>query len=211
MSSGSAELASPWRDGFLFIGNNLALDFLNTCPVQNAVATELLPDFSALLRWFVSAGQLTPAQATALERIWGKTRQAQSFAREARAARERLREGLRGWLATGSLRSARIADLNGLLAEHPMRLRLQQSGHVISTDLYLQAARPEDMLAPLADSAAKLFAGADRERVRQCGNCVLFFLDTSRKGTRHWCSMQLCGNRSKVAAFAERQRGRVAE
>ena len=62
-------VAMERRPPAIFVGDALALDFLNTCPVQNAVATELLPDFSALLRWFVSAGQLTPAQATALERI----------------------------------------------------------------------------------------------------------------------------------------------
>ncbi len=26
---------SDWKDGFLFLGNHLALDFLNTRPVQN--------------------------------------------------------------------------------------------------------------------------------------------------------------------------------
>ena len=204
-----AEPASPWRDGFLFVGNNLALDFLNTCPVQNGEATELLSDFGAVLRWFVSAGQISLAQSAALERKWGKTRQAQSFVGEVQAIRERLRTALREWIDTGSVPRARIAELNRLLAEHPMRLRLQEAGAAISTDLYLQASRPDDLLAAVADSAAKLFAGADRSRVRQCGNCVLVFLDTSKKGTRHWCSMQLCGNRSKVAAYAERQRERA--
>ena len=204
-----AETTSPWRDGFLFVGNNLALDFLNTCPVQNGEATELLSDFGAVLRWFVSARQISLAQAAALERKWGKTRQAQSFVGEVQANRERLRTALREWIDTGSVPRARIAELNRLLAEHPMRLRLQEAGAAISTDLYLQASRPEDLLAAVADSAAKLFAGADRSRVRQCGNCVLVFLDTSKKGTRHWCSMQLCGNRSKVAAYAERQRERA--
>ena len=204
-----AEPASPWRDGFLFVGNNLALDFLNTCPVQNGEATELLSDFGAVLRWFVSARQISLAQSAALERKWGKTRQAQSFVGEVQAIRERLRTALREWIDTGSVPRARIAELNRLLAEHPMRLRLQEAGAAISTDLYLQASRPEDLLAAVADSAAKLFAGADRSRVRQCGNCVLVFLDTSKKGTRHWCSMQLCGNRSKVAAYAERQRERA--
>src|SRR6516164_5368126 len=49
-------------------------------------------------------------------------------------------------------------------------------------------------------------ASVDRTRVRKCGQCVLHFLDTSKKGTRRWCSMQLCGNRLKVAAYALRKR-----
>ena len=40
--------ASVWKDGFLFVGNHLALDFLNTRPVQDGEAMELLPDFAAL-------------------------------------------------------------------------------------------------------------------------------------------------------------------
>jgi predicted RNA-binding Zn ribbon-like protein len=38
---------------------------------------------------------------------------------------------------------------------------------------------------------------------------VLHFQDTSKKGTRRWCSMRLCGNRHKVAAYADRQRRRI--
>ena len=49
---------SDWRDGFLFVGNHLALDFLNTRPVQNGEPMELLSDFGALLRWFQAAGLL---------------------------------------------------------------------------------------------------------------------------------------------------------
>ena len=38
------------------------------------------------------------------------------------------------------------------------------------------------------------------ERLRLCAadDCGLIFLDTSRPGTRRWCSMQRCGNRAKV-------------
>ena len=51
-----------------------------------------------------------------------------------------------------------------------------------------------------------LFAHVDRNRVRKCGQCVLHFYDTSKKGTRRWCSMQLCGNRLKVVAYPARRR-----
>ena len=75
-------------------------------------------------------------------------------------------------------------------------------------ELYFEPRQPEDLLTPLAHSAATLFAHVDRSRVRKCDQCVLYFHDTSKKGTRRWCSMQLCGNRRKVAAYAARQRRR---
>jgi predicted RNA-binding Zn ribbon-like protein len=37
---------------------------------------------------------------------------------------------------------------------------------------------------------------------------VLFFYDTTKNHARHWCSMTICGNRSKVAAHYRRLRGR---
>ncbi|SDM15307.1 CGNR zinc finger domain-containing protein [Nonomuraea jiangxiensis] len=45
-------------------------------------------------------------------------------------------------------------------------------------------------------------------RIRQCpaGDCAWVFWDSSAKGTRRWCKMQVCGNRAKVRAFAERRR-----
>lgn len=50
---------------------------------------------------------------------------------------------------------------------------------------------------------------ADRpDRVRRCGHpdCVLYFFDTSRNGTRRWCSMDACGNRAKAGRHYARAR-----
>src|SRR5260370_6103578 len=46
-------------------------------------------------------------------------------------------------------------------------------------------------------SIAALLADLDRAKIRKCSNCVLHFYDTSKKGTRRWCSMQICGNRAR--------------
>ena len=67
---------SDWRAGFLFVANHLALDFLNTCPVQNGEATELLPDFDALLRWSKAADLLTSGDVANLRQQWGESAQA---------------------------------------------------------------------------------------------------------------------------------------
>ena len=84
--------------------------------------------------------------------------------------------------------------------------KLQATGNDTSMKLWFEPCQPGDLFAPLAYSAAKLFAEADRNRVRKGAQFVLYFYDTSKKGTRRWCSMQLCGNRLKVAAYARRQR-----
>lgn len=71
-------------------------------------------------------------------------------------------------------------------------------------------ARPitaRQVLATVARDAVELFASPKATRLRQCaGNsCRLIFVDTSRPGRRRWCSMERCGNRSKVSAFRTRR------
>ena len=83
---------SDWKDGFLFLGNQLALDFLNTCPLQNGEAVELLPDFDALLRWFQAADLLSSREAASLRQQWGSSARAQHAVEAMRELRERLRK-----------------------------------------------------------------------------------------------------------------------
>jgi predicted RNA-binding Zn ribbon-like protein len=65
----------------------------------------------------------------------------------------------------------------------------------------------EWMLAAIARSAAELLVEGQQAPIRRCANpsCRLFFYDDSRTHRRRWCSMKLCGNRNKVAAFLKRR------
>jgi predicted RNA-binding Zn ribbon-like protein len=62
------------------------------------------------------------------------------------------------------------------------------------------------LLAAVARSGAEILADGPEARLRLCANphCGFFFCDKSRTHRRRWCSMAVCGNRSKVAAFARR-------
>ena len=195
-----------WRDGFLFVGNNLLLDFLNTRPFQGGGPQELLPDFAALARWFRAAGVLRPNQVKCLLKEWNASAAARRIVAEMHALREELRQTVMTWESGGTLSSGMIRRLNGLLAAHPMIPRMEATPEGLRMESSFVVRRPEDLFAPVAHSAAMLFTEADRSRVRKCNNCVLHFVDTSKKGTRRWCSMRLCGNRLKVAAFTERRR-----
>lgn len=48
------------------------------------------------------------------------------------------------------------------------------------------------------------------DRIRKCASetCILHFHDTSRNGTRRWCSMAACGNRAKASRHYARTRER---
>jgi len=67
-------------------------------------------------------------------------------------------------------------------------------------------ARPHQALGTIARDAVRLFGPDVDGRIRECSadDCGLVYLDTSRSGTRRWCSMQRCGNRAKVRAHRAR-------
>lgn len=199
-----------WKLGFLFLGNQLVLDFLNTRPAPPSGPVELLPDFRALLQWFRAAKLLTHVQTAELQSKWSSTPRADKIVIAIRELREKLRREVLRWEHGKAVRQGIIHELNSLMALHPMRRKLKTGPKGLMEKAWFAAHEPEDLLAPLADGAARLFAGVDRSRVRKCGHCVAHFLDTSKKGTRRWCSMQLCGNRLKVAAYAARHRNQQA-
>jgi predicted RNA-binding Zn ribbon-like protein len=182
------------------------LDFLNTRPVQDGEALELLPDFEALLLWFHATGLLTSREIANLRRQWGQSDQARRTLEAVWELREKLRKEIIAWELGATVRRSLLDELNRLMALYPMRTRLKAERSVLSKELWFDPQEPEDLFAPLAYAAATLFTETNSDRVRKCAQCVLHFHDTSKKGTRRWCSMRLCGNRVKVAAYADRRR-----
>jgi predicted RNA-binding Zn ribbon-like protein len=68
----------------------------------------------------------------------------------------------------------------------------------------------DEMLRPVARSAADWLVSADVDRVRLCADdrgCGYLFVDTSRNRSRRWCSMESCGNRAKARRHYERHQG----
>ncbi len=65
----------------------------------------------------------------------------------------------------------------------------------------------EALLIPIAEAMARLVAEEDFTHVKGCEGhaCTLLFVDRTRRRARRWCSMAVCGNRAKVAAFRKRE------
>src|SRR4051812_33184329 len=116
---GTSQLPQEWIDGFLFVGNHLALDFLNTKLVLAGDPKELLPDVDALVRWLVASGLLTRQKGNTLAKIWRDAPQAAVSLRELLKFRERLRARVVHREAGFSANNAFIAELNSLLKQHP--------------------------------------------------------------------------------------------
>ncbi|HYM01174.1 MAG TPA: CGNR zinc finger domain-containing protein [Blastocatellia bacterium] len=197
-------MSNDWRDGFLFVGNQLSLDFLNTRPVIDGNPVELLLDSTSLLRWLAAAGLLAKQEVNTIAKVWPA---------KADAILEKLRDFRETWrpvvlqLEAGEFpSSAFLIKLNELLAQHPFVDEIARSGPALKRRRRFDPRRPDDTFGPLLDETVNLLTTADRSRIRKCASCVLHFYDTSKKGTRRWCSMQICGNRFKVAAYSQRKR-----
>ena len=67
---------------------------------------------------------------------------------------------------------------------------------------------PESLLLPVGDALAKLVCEVDFRDVKACEGhaCTLLFVDRTRGRARRWCSMAVCGNRAKQAAYRSRTR-----
>lgn len=145
----------------MFVGNHVVLDFLNTRPVPDVKPIELLPDFTALVRWFRAADLLSSREAADLQQHWAESGRARRIVQAVWELREKLRKEILAWEQGGTVHHFAVHELNRLMADHPMRPRLQASGKGAVTQLYFAAQKPEDLLAPLAHGAAGLFSNVE--------------------------------------------------
>jgi predicted RNA-binding Zn ribbon-like protein len=195
-----------WIDGFLFVANKPILDLLNTKPVLADGPTELLPDVCALERWLIASGVVTSPKTKAIVRGWRHSTEAAAFLDQLIAFRERLREAVVRIENGSSPTDVFLAEVNSLLLQHPRHTSLhKRDGKVIRETLF-EPRNPTDLWAPIIDATADLLAEKESSRIRKCESCVVHFFDTSKKGSRRWCSMNICGNKLKVAAYQRRKR-----
>jgi predicted RNA-binding Zn ribbon-like protein len=198
---------NEWIDGFLFVANRPILDFLNTKPVLVDGPTELLPDVRALERWLVASGTARTPKAKAVVRGWRYSTEAAAFLKQLIAFRERLREAVMR-IENGSLPTDTfLAEVNSLLLQYPRRTSLHKREDKVIRETLFELRNPTDLWAPIIDATADLLTETETSRIRKCESCVLHFFDTSKKGSRRWCSMNICGNKLKVAAYQRRKRG----
>ncbi|MFJ7215542.1 CGNR zinc finger domain-containing protein [Amycolatopsis sp. NPDC098790] len=169
-------------DRFRSGAGRLCLDFVRTLRHRGTSSeSEELPDAEAWGAWIDQLGPFaTPVHPAS--------------AADARALREAVYE-----LLTGEVREGVRRRVNRFAALPVPAPSLTPAG-----GLRWQAADPaEAMLALLARDAVDLVTSPEFARVRRCAGerCGALFLDTSRPGTRRWCSMEICGNQAKKSTY----------
>jgi predicted RNA-binding Zn ribbon-like protein len=218
MTSHSAPRPAP-----IFVGDHLALDFLNTRSTPSGIWIEWLGDGADLLDWLERAGAIEPAVAARLRSPGDALRGLDGVAEQARSLREWLRAFVQRH--AGSELSAdvvaELAPLNDLLARDDSYSRVEAGGddapnrgghrqHPLRQQRVRRWTTPEQLLQPIAEAIGDLVCHADFRLIRACEGsaCTLMFLDRTKAHARRWCSMAICGNRAKAAAHRARVSGR---
>lgn len=191
---------------FALIGNHRCLDFVNTEGMDRGQRVDVLAEFSDLVAWLSVAGFLSLAEADESIRRWSGTPAGEHALDEARALRAGLRQMLERMTRGRPIAASILARINALLAwpiGHGELVRTRK-GFVRRPRIGVRA--PVDLLAPVAEAAADLLCHADLSLVRKCENplCLRYFYDLSKNHARRWCSMSVCGNRAKIAAYRQR-------
>jgi len=183
----------------ILIADHAALDMLNSLAAANGAPLEFWNSDRDVLHW-LELKQLLPAhhKAAASWRPGALLRAALHLRDLVRDLVVRRKAGKR----------LDLSALNVFLAQGASCLELHaHPSRALHIERVYCASTPEALLAPLAESAAELLAHADFDLIRQCEgqDCVLWYYDRTKAHRRRWCSMAICGNRAKVAAFRERQ------
>jgi len=208
--------------GMRLIGGRLCLDFVNTIDgrksdsprtkstsINSVVLGDKLGEYSDLVAWSLHSGIVTAAEARRLEQE-SKRKPAATKAVLGRAIqlREALHRIFKSTMTQRKPQSVDLETLNDELQEARKHERLVASTKGFTWQWIDSEAALDQMLWPIAYSAAEFLSEADLSRLRECGGeeCGWLFEDTSRNRSRQWCHMQDCGNLEKVRRFRTRLR-----
>ncbi len=183
-----AELAFP------AVGGRMALDFVATLGKRDTARIERLRTPGDLERWARHAGvaaAVVDADEAALE--------------PARRLREALHRLVLVRLGRGHARADDVNLVNACAMADAPPSTLAAHGGAFRREL--PRTTVAGLLAAVARDAVDLLTGPDATAVRECEGeaCTLLFVDASRGRRRRWCSMDLCGARSKMRALRARQ------
>jgi predicted RNA-binding Zn ribbon-like protein len=186
---------------FPFVGGSLALDFTNTQALEQNTLVECLNSDRDLFSWASLAGLVVLKRTI----------------REARTdldprippVRQAIRDLMESMVEQRPPPRRSLELVNRTLATPtPGPVLLYERGNYRKDDASVDSV--EAVCRAVTLDALRLLTGDDVQRIRRCANrsCVLLFVHRSRGPARKWCSMNVCGNRAKVAAYHERSTAR---
>lgn len=179
---------------YYVIGNNLALDFINS--VNYDITLE------NLLGWAVAVNLVSRSETDDLAGKWKEEQMA-----EISLFRERLRHIVVNLINEKKLSSEEISWINQILLEKAGYSELNVTEEGFSKNIKIDLGEPNKIQIPITESFVDLICFGQIDFLRKCERkeCILYFYDTTKNHKRRWCSMAICGNRAKAAKFYQRK------
>jgi predicted RNA-binding Zn ribbon-like protein len=195
----------------LFIAGATGLDFLNSVATSADTEIDWLINGEGLLAWLEQAN-LVPRETLEALRTQAMPGELDRVAAQARSLREWFRAFVhqRKGQALSADHLHELEPLNRLLQRDEEFSQIVAPDRAQPAGLTLQTARrwrsPESLLLPVGQAMAKFVCEEDFSDVKACEgpNCTLMFADHTRGRKRRWCSMAICGNRTKAATHRKR-------
>ena len=204
-----------------FVGDHLAMDFLNSVATPRGKRIDWLSDGANFIDWLEKAGAVDAAVAGPFRYENDTLHTLDAVAEQARSLREWLRSFVdrHAGTALDSDVIEELEPLNSLLARDDTFHEIEAAevrasdgvGGGVHPLRWVQLRRwttPERLLQPIAQSIGDLICHGDFVHIHNCEGpaCTLKFYDRTKAHTRRWCSMAICGNRAKAAAHRARNR-----
>jgi predicted RNA-binding Zn ribbon-like protein len=161
--------------------------------------------------WLEQA-HLVPSRALKTMRAQALPGEFDGVAAQARALREWFRKfvNARKGKPLALERLSELEPLNLLLERDEGFQQVVRHERDGSSSLEVEASRrwrsPDALLLPIGEALAHFICEEDLVHVKACEGptCTLMFADHTRRHARRWCSMAICGNRAKQAAYRQR-------
>jgi len=171
---------------FVFVGESPVLDLINTVVVVRGKQRDLLQTPEDVAYWWQAAQRHHPD----MERVeCDPIEYAADLLDMVKAFRDSMRRLFLSIIGNQLPDDAEIGTLNSVLQTGCPALALNADGNFEAIYLPSEDAHTE-LLLPIALSALSLLTRADLNRLHKCHNnrCILLFYDTTKSGTRQWCS-----------------------
>jgi predicted RNA-binding Zn ribbon-like protein len=175
---------------FSFVGEALPLDLVNTEQVVRGKPVDLLANADDLAAWWRAADGRYPATLDPLI-------DAAALLPAALALRAGLRRVCEAAAGGDPPAEADLEEINRVLRGGYLALEPDPAG-IVRVVTHHAGDSAAALLHPIAGAAVALLTERDLSRLHRCGNerCVLLFYDTTKSGTRRWCSLG-CMNRAR--------------
>ena len=174
----------------------LALELINTETLDRGKKHDALSSPEALARWWAKTCERYPDQCV-IAGAEASIAWTSGLLEAIKALRMALRTLATRVVEQQAVEEEDLKPVNAVLALGYSALERTGQGTVKAV-MRLRDPEQGSILAPIARSALQLFTEADWRRLHQCKHdrCIVFFYDTTKSGTRRWCS-PACMNRAR--------------